>query len=359
MIPLQKFEITLIRSAFTDPQRFKNNAARSSAIEKGLENAWRCYLFEFPQVITKVENNPVIQTSVTKRRPDIYLEILGNLGAEYCRNVEFQVKAYGDTAFVEYANIQSSLELFNEQYTDFIYFIITGKGLNPEAEKAVRVLEQKYKTRIGRPTLNEHQQNILFFLALYQEIVGKPLGTSEFDLPIAADALRSLLNQDVNLFLREVQTLTYRGNTPSAESEVPVVEIPPPVSKSPIPSKSKISPPSKVPSKPKITSFIPKNQESAPSPAPTKTPVNPDMESSRPEWVAQYPALTAYRHELCALCIYLKDRESGKFRFKFTESTVSKNMIEGNANLDKKQFKLLLKAMENQGLSNLKKLLIC
>jgi len=85
---LKRFEWRIIRNSFNNPSRFKNNTKRSSSVEKGIENAWKCLSFEDPPTITNVQNNPRIYISKEKyRRPDVYITIHGNLGAEYRRDI--------------------------------------------------------------------------------------------------------------------------------------------------------------------------------------------------------------------------------------------------------------------------------
>lgn len=321
----KRFEWNIINSSFNAPTRFKSNAARSSAVEKGLECAWKCFLHENPPTITKVENNCIIKTSSGNRRPDVYLEILGNLGAEFRRNIEFQVKAYNEKGAVALKHIKSSLELFEEQFTDFIYFIITGKGLEPDAEAKIKTLESKYPNRIRRPILTEDQKDRLYLLALYEEITGKNLdGRLSKDLQIAKDLLSFIIGQPVENFLAEIKRLAYRK--PITEGEI----ISPPI----------VEPPVIPPPQTDITSFGDKLEVEE----------FPKIEfPTQVKWLEKYPDLKPYRFEASALCGYLKNRETGRYKFKFTIPTVEKNVIMPDVSLDKNLFRALVKHMKDMG----------
>lgn len=317
---LKRFEWNIINKSFNDPSRFKSNTARSSAVEKGLEYAWKCFLHETPRTITRVENNWTITTSSGNRRPDIYLEFLGNLGAEYRRNVEFQVKAYDHKGIVSLKHIESSLELFEENYTDFIYFIITGKGLEPKAEAKVKELESRFPNRIRRPFLNEDQKNRLYLLALYEEITGNNLGKNiHVDLNLAITLLGFIIGQPIENFIAEIKGLAYRK--PTVEIEI---SPPPP-----------IHPPTIIPPEIDLRTF-------------GATP-KPEIKTPEKNWLNKYPDFKSYRYEACALCDYLKNRETGNYRFKFTITTVEKNVIMRSANLDKQNFRNLVKFMNSKG----------
>lgn len=300
---LKRFEWEIIRKAFTDPSRFRNNAERSSFVEKGLEYAWRCFLNESPPTITKVQNNCTITTSNGNRRPDIFLEINGNLGAEYRRNLEFQVKVYDNDSSISLRKIESSLELFEENYTDLLYFIITGNGLKSNAESKVRELESKYPNRIRRPVLNEDQKNRLYLLALYQEITNDVLGNNVHeDFSIAKDLLKFIIAQPIENFLLEVKRLPYRR-----------------VEGDQFPTPAPILPPISTP-----------------------TPISPSL-----NWLKTYSEFNIFKNEISALFLYLKNRESGIYRFKFTIPTVEKNVIIPNAALSKSLFRGLVNKMHN------------
>jgi len=314
---LKKFEWNIIKNSFNEPSRFNTNSARSSVIEEGLKNAWKCLSNENPPTITRVEKNPTIITSSGNRKPDIYIELHGNLGAEYRRKIEFQVKAYGPNSMVDIDHIKSSIELFEENFTDFIYFIITGKGLDPNSEAKVKELESKYTNRIRRPVLTPHQENVLFLLALYEEITGSKLGDNpQNDIITAKKIISTIIGQDLNNFLLEIKNLSYRESKTAAEFPSSSEE------------QAEISSDSQ--KQGKITDFA------GPSP--------PEV-----DWLKEQISLKPYKYEICALFLYLKDRETGKYKFKFTIPTVEKNIISRDANLNKNNFKNLVKHLEIKG----------
>ena len=353
-IELQKFEWDIINKAFNDPQRFSSNADRSASIETGIERALKCLQSNQCVEITNVQNNPTISTPTSKRRPDVYITICGNLGAEFRRCMEFQVKAYSPTTWVESKHIESSLELFNEQYTDFIYFIITGKGLHADAEARVKELELQYPARIRRPPLNEDQINALYLLALYDEISGAPLRSSPADEKVARFSLETLLGQKIEQFLKEIKALPHRP----VKSAIILESIPP----SPLveaheetlsdaPTGSIITP-SVVPLNELATgpnlSIQSSTPPSSPIPvplsgrAPKQTILSFSPPATQVKWLETFPEFEPFRFELCALCNYLHTRETGPNMFKFIISTVEKNVITTTTNLDKKNFKTLV-----------------
>ncbi len=310
---LQPFEWKIIRKTFNEPQRYQNNSLRSSSIEKGLEHAWKV-LEQEPASAMKVRRIPRFKMkSGSTRIPDVLVELNKNLGAEYRRAIEFQVKAYGPDSSVELKHIKSSLELFEEQYTDFIYFIITGKGLTPDAEARVKVLEATYPSRIRRPSMSEMQENCLYLLALFKDITNTDLESLDDRGQVVRQLLQTILGRPVEEFLREVKSLTYRP--PKVEVEV---ELPP----------------------------EPGDDDSG-NGGDGGPPVPPPVPESL-LW-KKYPDLKPFRYELCALCSYLRGRETGANKFKFVEATVQKNTVAMDASLKKEHLSQLVKNLFKQG----------
>ncbi|MHA2335611.1 MAG: hypothetical protein ACXAEU_26505, partial [Candidatus Hodarchaeales archaeon] len=336
---LKKFEWDIIDKSFNDPARFRTNSARSSVIEKGIENAWKCLQQEPGSPITKVENNPIIKTSTGKRKPDIYVELHGNLGAEYRRVVEFQVKAYQEGNRVNLSQIESSLELFDEGYTDFIYFIITGKGLDTRSEYRVKTLENKFPTRIRRPPLNSIQERFLYFLALYEEITGSLLGKNlEKDIPITKKILTNIIGQMVDKFLIDVKNLSYR-RPEIIEESVETIEVPE------ISFKSTSQKPDRTFNHIKeeldsvldsLYSILDKDSSKGQL-ATSSTP------QKMVQWLKKYPRMIDYKYEACALCLYMQTREKGRYKHKFTVATVVNNVIRKDASTSPQKFKGFVK----------------
>lgn len=308
---LRDFDWKIIRKSFSDSQRYPNNSLRSASIERGLESAWKV-LAQEPASALEVQRNPRIKLkSGHLRIPDVVVKINANLGAEFRRVAEFQVKVYLPDSSVELKHIKSSLELFTEHYTDFIYFIITGKGLAPDAEAGVKELEVTLPDRIRRPLLSEIQENCLYLLALFKEITNKDLGEHEERSKIARQLLQTILGRPVEEFLKEVKSLVFRPPIMEIEEELP-----------------------------------PEPDDTGPAGGDDDTPPPPPPES--PLWIT-YPELKPYKRELCALCVYLRGRETGQYKFKFVEATVLKNCIVGNASLKKEFFTTLVKALKSRG----------
>ncbi|MFX1366914.1 MAG: ATP-binding protein [Promethearchaeota archaeon] len=325
---LRIFDWQYIREAFNDSLRYRSPTTRSSAVEIGLENAWKCLTFENPPTVTDVKNNPVIKTSTgKKRRPDVYVQLLGNLGAEYRRYVEFQVKAYGPNEFIRLDKIKSSLQLFDEGYTDFIYFIITGKGLDSNAEQKVKELEQNYPNRIRRPSLTLNQENILYLLALYEEVSGKKLGDDpNKDIILSKKLLNDVLGQRIESFLMEIKNLAYRGREERTIISEPMT----------IPSLS-------TPEPSRITDYVEEIVEEDLFELVDSSEIELDRQRSHIiSWINTYPALEPYKYEVCGLCMYLKQRERGSDKFKFYKPTVIKNVIIQDASYSKINFENLI-----------------
>lgn len=353
-LSLQRFEWEIINKAFNETQRFSSNADRSASIETGIERAWKCLQINQCPEITNVQNNPTISTSISKRRPDVYITICGNLGAEFRRCMEFQVKAYSPTAWVELKHIQSSLELFNEQYTDFLYFIITGRGLHSDAEARVKELELQYPARIRRPPLNEDQINALYLLALYDEITGAPLQSSPADEKVARFLLETLLGQKIEQFLKEIKALPHRPVISAFTLEpippTPLTEVQEAIYYD-AQTDSIIITPINPPTESTTTDDLstqshtltpPPILASAPRRARKQAILSCSPPTTQVEWLETFSEFEPFRFELCALCSYLCTRETGPNKFKFTIPTVVKNVITTTANLDKNKFQTLV-----------------
>ncbi|MHA1449149.1 MAG: hypothetical protein ACTSP4_06980 [Candidatus Hodarchaeales archaeon] len=343
---INKFEWDIIINSFNDSNRYKTSAARSSAVEKGLEYAWKCMQFEKGTMITRVENNPRMKTSSGTRRPDVIVEIHGNLGAQYRRVVEFQVKIYRDNHFVRFDHIESSLELFNEQYTDMIYFIITGGGLDSEAEYKVKELESKYQARIRRPKLTVNQERYLYYLALYEEITGHKLGSrGEKDVDIAKYLLANILMQPVDNFLAGLKSLTFRKPVITVE-EIESVE------ETVIESKKEISPFISVKSLPvevnNVSGNTPVEDRSVVTAGAGTHKTKDNNEVKEIKWLEMYPEIEIYKYEACGLCSYLRTREGGRYKNKFTVNTVLKNVIRKDMIYSPQKFKELVKFLESK-----------
>ncbi len=330
---LRMFDWQNIREAFNDPLRYRSNTARSSAVEVGLENAWKCLTFENPPTITDVKNNPTIKTLTgKKRRPDVYIQLLGNLGAEYRRYIEFQVKTYGPNALIHLDKIKSSLHLFEEGYSDLIYFIITGKGLDSNAEQKVKELEQNYPTRIRRPSLTQNQENTLYLLAFYEEISGKKLGDEpNKDIILAKKLLKDVLGQGIESFLLEIKNLPYRGIEERRIISEPVI----------LPSTS-------IPEPSRITDYVEEIKEEDLS----EVLESSELDLERPSlhiisWINDFPNLEPYKYEVCGLCMYLEQREKGPDKFKFFKPTVIKNVIIQDASYSKINFDKLINHLQD------------
>ena len=333
---LQPFEWKIINDSFNDPSRFSTSGLRSSAVEVGVENAFKCLKEENPPIVTLVKNNKVIKTSKGDRKPDIYVQLHGNLGAEFRRHIEFQVKMYKKNSSVAYKHIKSSLRLFKDGYTDFLYFLMTGAGLDSKAESKVGKLEYMYKSRIRRPILNQEQQNNLFLLALYEEVTGKKLGNDkEKDIDIAKQILFNILGKDIESLFAEIKELPYR------EVAIDIFEQEKASKQLKAPSEILRRPQKPISeyNKPITEKILQEKIEEI-----DEQPLNQNYKKII-GWLTHYSDFKKYRNELCTLCLYFKNekRESGSYKFKFYPLTIHKNIILKDAILDVTLFEALVK----------------
>ncbi|MFX1235609.1 MAG: hypothetical protein ACFFBY_13810, partial [Promethearchaeota archaeon] len=75
-----------------------------------------------------------------------------------------------------------------------------------------------------------------------------------------------------------------------------------------------------------------------------------DLEHPRSQiisWIHDFPDLEPYKFEICGLCMYLKQRESGHDKFKFYKPTVIKNVIMQDASYSKINFDNLVNHLKN------------
>ncbi len=335
----------IIRNQFEKSPLFQNNSKRSSVIERGLEYAWKTIMNESGSDITLVRNNPVVKNLNGKtRKPDVLVEIRGNLGAEHRKRVEFQVKVYNKGSKVEFKRIESSLELFNENYTDMIYFIITGDGLDSRASSEVRKLEQQYPVRIRYSPLTMNQVNVLYLLGQYKELTGNELFEEENGIQNAYFLLQELLGQSVRDLIQSIINLPYRGEC--------TVEVIPKVKPTIIVKSVKLDKFTDLGEKtPPVGEeiLVPTIQTESPlqtEPISGNPPIETLKEPPYLKWLEEYSGYEDLKYELCALCNYLQTRETDKrYKNKFTSRTVLSKVISPDASLDKNSFSELIKKL--------------
>ena len=360
----EKSEWDIIRSEFESSSEYHNNSARSSVIESGLEYAWKALQQDDQFDISSVRNNPTIKTSAGKnRRPDILIEFRANLGAELRRAVEFQVKAYNENNTIDRKHIESSMELFEENYSDMVYFIILGKGLSSTADKLVREWEIHYKNRFIRNPLNLKQENHLFLLVLFEKLYGCKIHENPVHLPFAKYLLTVILGQNIENFIADVKGLAFRGERltlPSSEPTAASFEYQPPkiplqhtlnIATTPI---ANFTPPNTSHAEPtpiqtqRTTTPIPTSAAEMTPPTTSKLEITSHerqpTSSHQKAWQNDYPLFDKWKHELCALCGYIQSRPK-RFANKFTKATVTKNIINSDASLDKALFNQLVKML--------------
>ncbi|MCF2140551.1 MAG: hypothetical protein K9W44_10905 [Candidatus Lokiarchaeota archaeon] len=367
---IRKFEWNLITQEFEKPGRFKTNSLRSASVESALENSWRILMNSRITQISKVENNPVIKIDNHSHRPDVVIKLNESMGQNYQRVIEFQVKVYEKNSYVILKHIESSLTLFEKGHTDFLYFIITGKGLSPTAMQRVELLRKKYPNRIRTPTLNANQIKYLYFLVLFNEITGTPLSLEHENL--VYNALEIILNQKPESLIREVVNFPVRED----------IEIKHFYDSEPLQNQILTN------QKAVLSSFIPNYIEHQQANAPIvdditestpqrllnlqnqiqKQPIssseNALKQSEKVEkaeqgekaehtplesWLNNYPFLKPFQEEICGLCQFMQKRESGRYKGKFTDNVIIKNVIVGNPSLSKSTYREMVKQLLNKG----------
>lgn len=344
---IKRFEWKIIEDYFNQSSYSSSNSARSSAIEKGLEGAWKVLRQDPNLHINTVQNNPTIKTGEGKtRRPDVLLEIAGEMGLDYLRRVEFQVKAYRNKK-VSKSEIESSVQLFEEGYTDLLYFVVTGEGFDSQAQFIVDELRKEFPNRILNPVLDKNQELFLIFLALYEEIFDWHIGTSiDHDSITVENVLQVILGRNPRTFLNMVKQLSSRGFIQPPISQ-PVRDSV--ISQSPndnLDNYFGVSDPEEAPP-------ISDNQVVETKKVVSKANISVDNGES---WLEDYPFMKPMKYEACSLARYIESRENNKrFRHKFTIATVDKNMIKPNAQLESSLFKDLVKEMHDKNYLTQKK----
>ncbi|MHA1601640.1 MAG: hypothetical protein ACTSUI_01400, partial [Promethearchaeota archaeon] len=366
---LRRFEWTIIQQEYDKPGRFNTNSQRSSAVETALETAWRVMMNTRITSITNVENNPNIRIKGHSHRPDVVVKLNDPMGSQYRRIIEFQVKAYSPDSYVALKHIESSLTLFEQGYSDFLYFLITGRGLSPKAMERIEELRRNYPNRIRTPILNSRQKKYLDFLMLFEEILGLPMGNQHESL--VYNALNVIYNQPPEVLIQEIIDLPARDRTtledfqpdsfshlsaistsnnseltpnlstymaPSISSEATTTKIPQIQKKAPIP----IDPSPITTSQPKNITSIQKRADILDETSSSAFPLETNT-----SWIKCYPYFESYKEELCGVCQYMKKREDGRYKGKFTHNVILKNVIVGNPSLSKKNYKELVKILQS------------
>ena len=336
---IKKFEWKIVTSEFEKSHYNANNTVRSSAYELALENLFKTLQQKTYSQITKVRNNQTIKTEGGNRRPDIYVEIAGNLGTEYMRRIEFQVKAY-KSGLITQNKIKSSVDLFNEGYTDYLYFILIGNGFDSVAQYQIHNLQEEYPNRIITPELRPPQIQMLKFLVQYNEIFGWTMGEHiDIDLPIAENAFSLLFGQSSEEFFSLIKNLPMRKVIKIFEEKdgdlndyfTKTEPTPSEITRSEAPAPPETSPPDE----------ISNNSEGI---------GDVDSVNGQSGWLSEYKYLVPYKYESCGLATYLSSRETGRNMGKFTIPTVLKNVIKLNSMYSESLFKDSVKVMENSGL---------
>lgn len=342
----ESYDWRIIEKEFNNPTRFSTNSQRSSAIESGLEKAWNILRNSNQYDISRVENNPTFTIKGHRRRPDVLVYFREQLGTEFRRVVEFQVKAYSEKSTVDWKHIETSLELLKAGITDYIFIINTGKGLDHKAEMKVRELESDFPNNICYPVLNQMQLQVLYYLSLFEEISGETLKNNPETVENMKFCIQTILGQPLQEFTSKLFNLKINKEV-NAQMVEEIEQI-------------AIDKQSEQFTQHQVEDYIPLKPSSAivteisvhkkenlrlqdenfPEIISTE---NPDNSSS--SWIDEYPKLKPFRYELCELCHYMKSRESGKYKHKFTKSTVIKNRIMTNALLSKTNFNKLIDAL--------------
>lgn len=343
-LQFRKFEWEVIEKEFNKPGRFSTNNSRSAAVERAFEKAWQIMMNSKLTNITSVKNNPIYKINHKRYRPDVLIGLNETMGKEFRRIIEFQVKMYRKDHYVELDHIGSSITLFENGYSDFVYFLISGKGLSPTAQEHIEELRRKYPDRIRVPTLTDRQWKYLAFLVLFEEIVGQEMDTSFVELIYTA--LSVIINQSPEILIQEVINLPVRQSVSSIDINIEEpVKIP-----SPQNDRKKILLDNfNIHHKSEVETSESKIKSIEREIALTKNLTSDEPTKTRPAWLDDFPHLDLYKEEICGICQYMQKREKGRYKGKFTDAVIMKNVIVGNPSLSKESYKEVVKLLYKYG----------
>ncbi len=348
---LSKYHKEIIKEYYINHPDNQDNKNRSTKIEVAIQKAWVAVKNDKKE-ISSVYHEPKIKISEdTKqfRKPDVLVMLNRPMTTELRRSIEFQIKAYGPNSEIQLKDIESSLVLLNQGFTDLLFFIITGKGLSADAELEVAKFEKQNFGRIRRNTCSKPEQlHALYYLAIFDEINPKPIETLPEEArrlleTIMAIKIEDLIKDVVDLPFRNISLNAHKlmeeidskgsldvfvkGQSTSSPSETKEIEITVQDSGDIIKRKSG-----------KITVSPEKPPSDPPSPPPT--------EPIYCEWVNEFPWTKDYLNEITALFKYISERPS-KYGLKFTTTTFL-NHVSKDITFSRDNFSKLVKYLEKQ-----------
>ena len=325
-----EFERNALLDDFWDPQTFKTDTERSNFCEKALTDGFELLAHEdHPHYVDRARNNPsfpiIINGRKKRRKPDVYVELFGQLGPERARRVEFQVKIYSETSFVTFKDLESSFEIFQAGLTDLLYLIMTGKGLDPTAMMNAQQLGNRI---MGLQPINKTQLLALILLGRYKEITGIELSPD-----IVKALLAQILNQPWDNFIADIKLL------PKNYGIEPILQLPisqPPII--PTIKTPKTIPLTQYTSKPQPQPSI-KVEEIKEISKPTKTAVKVEIELT---WINQFPTNLSDCQKEIKYLFNLVITRGGRFYGQTTLTYLLKNVP---LELSKDKLKILFKTL--------------
>ena len=327
---LAKHHKEIIKKYYETLSEKQDNKTRSTKIEIVIEKAWIALKNEKKE-ISSVQHEPkckILDDEKQYRKPDVLVNINGSLSTELRRSIEFQIKAYGPNSEVGLKEIDSSLVLLNQGYTDLLFFIITGKGLHPEAEAAVTQLEKEMPGRIRRNPLSKPDQlYALYYLAVFEDLNQKSIENVPEEArrlleTIMMIKIEDLIKEVIELPFREISNKAFSATDQQDLGITPRSDL---INIAETKSDPILSPPNDIKIENSEIEMPPKQVKYA-------------------DWVNDIPWCKDYSYELTQLFKYVHDRPN-KYRQKFTTTTFLSHM--GTDTLfDRDRFTKLVKLLE-------------
>ncbi|QEE14793.1 hypothetical protein DSAG12_00610 [Promethearchaeum syntrophicum] len=364
---IEAFELKLVGDFFSKSQIYANNKKRSSIVEEGLTQAFLSLKTKtFFDELSFVHNNYTfyIQSkdgTQHRRLPDVLLTFNEDMGPSMKRYVEIQVKVYTPEKHVELDHIESSIDLLSNGCTDAVLFLMTGAGFSHKAKEAIEEHLKIFPNRIKIFIVSTERINVLYFLALFNEIYGKNFQDYENGSEIALFLLEKIFRCDISDLFQELLALPPWEIPVDSDHKTENYRPPPTLAESPpIIPKIRKSPESLQKTPVQINSYFSSNSASGSNLSQEVTDEEKneiDTQSPEEAKLSEFPFhwqklplldYVDYQGELIALVDYAWNRRPSSL-YKFTKTTFRKNFLNDNAALGVNEFNELVDRMMRTG----------